>query len=123
MPVKSVTDYQNHLKGPRSSIVKKLRSVVRKAAPGATESVKWAQPVFEQDGPFCYIRAHSKHVNLGFFRGAEIRDPDRLLRGTGEMMRHVKVVSLREIDPEAIGHLVRSAVALNKKKGNPIVRK
>jgi hypothetical protein len=122
MPVKSVTSYENNLQGYRSTIVKKLRSVVRKAAPGARESVKWAQPVFELNGPFCYIRAHSKHVNLGFFRGAEIKDPDGLLQGTGEMMRHVKVASTKEIDPSAIGKLVRSAVALNKKKGNPIVR-
>ncbi|MHC4778578.1 MAG: DUF1801 domain-containing protein [Planctomycetota bacterium] len=123
MGVKTVTDYQEKLKGPRSTIVKKLRAIVRKAAPAAKESVKWAQPVFEMNGPFCYIRAHSSHVNLGFFRGAEIKDTSGILEGTGEQMRHVKIRSLNDIDEAGISKLLKAAVTLNRKKGNPIVRK
>ena len=123
MGVKSVTEYENSLKGPRSTIVKRLRAIVRRAAPGAKESVKWAQPVFEYNGPFCYIRAHSKHVNLGFFRGAEISDPKGILEGTGASMRHVKVASMADVDVKDLGKLIKAAVVLNKKKGNPITGK
>jgi hypothetical protein len=31
------------------------------------------------------------HVNVGFFRGAELSDPNGLLQGTGKFMRHVKL--------------------------------
>jgi hypothetical protein len=43
------------------------------------------------DAAFAYVNAFTAHVNVGFFLGAEIADPDRLLEGTGRFMRHVKL--------------------------------
>jgi hypothetical protein len=43
------------------------------------------------DAPFAYVNAFSAHVNVGFFYGAELPDPARLLEGTGKRMRHVKL--------------------------------
>ena len=43
------------------------------------------------DVPFAYVNAFTSHVNVGFFQGASLPDPARLLRGTGKFMRHVKL--------------------------------
>ena len=43
------------------------------------------------DAPFGYVNAFTAHVNVGFFHGASLRDPARLLEGTGKFMRHVKL--------------------------------
>jgi hypothetical protein len=43
------------------------------------------------DAAFAYVDAYRAHVNVGFFRGAEIADPDGLLEGVGKFMRHVKL--------------------------------
>src|ERR1700741_618971 len=43
------------------------------------------------DEAFGYVNVFKAHVNVGFFRGAEIADPAGLLEGTGKFMRHVKV--------------------------------
>src|SRR5690348_8317700 len=43
------------------------------------------------DAAFAYVNAFRDHVNVGFFRGAEIADPEDLLEGTGKFMRHVKL--------------------------------
>jgi len=43
------------------------------------------------DAAFAYVNAFTAHVNVGFFRGAELADPERLLEGTGKFMRHVKL--------------------------------
>ena len=43
------------------------------------------------DAAFAYVNAFKAHVNVGFFRGAEIADPEGLLEGTGKFMRHVKL--------------------------------
>ena len=43
------------------------------------------------DAPFGYVNAFTAHVNLGFFHGADLPDPARLLNGTGKRMRHVKL--------------------------------
>jgi hypothetical protein len=41
------------------------------------------------DAPFGYVNVFTSHVNVGFFHGAALRDPARLLPGTGKFMRHV----------------------------------
>ena len=43
------------------------------------------------DAPFGYVNAFSAHVNVGFFHGASLSDPARLLQGAGKFMRHVKL--------------------------------
>ncbi len=43
------------------------------------------------DAAFGYVNVFSSHVNVGFFQGAVLPDPARLLQGTGRFMRHVKL--------------------------------
>ncbi len=43
------------------------------------------------DAPFGYVGVFTSHVNVGFFHGASLPDPARLLQGTGKYMRHVKL--------------------------------
>jgi hypothetical protein len=43
------------------------------------------------DAAFGYVNVFTSHVNVGFFQGAALPDPDRLLQGTGKFMRHVKL--------------------------------
>lgn len=41
--------------------------------------------------PFAYVNVFTAHVNVGFFQGAALPDPARLLQGAGRFMRHVKL--------------------------------
>ena len=43
------------------------------------------------DAPFAYVNVFASHVNVGFFHGAALPDPARLLQGTGKFMRHLKL--------------------------------
>ena len=63
------------------------------------------------DAAFAYVNAFRAHVNVGFFRGAEIPDPGRLLEGTGRFMRHVKLGTGRAVDAIALRELVETAYA------------
>jgi hypothetical protein len=63
------------------------------------------------DAAFAYVNAFKAHVNVGFFRGAELADPARLLEGTGKYMRHVKLKPDRHIDAAALVVLIESAYA------------
>src|SRR5271169_6278083 len=60
------------------------------------------------DAAFGYVNAFKAHVNVGFFRGAEIADPDRLLEGTGKFMRHVKLSPERDVDAAALTKLIET---------------
>lgn len=61
------------------------------------------------DAAFGYVNAFKAHVNVGFFRGAEIADPERLLEGTGKFMRHVKLRPERDVDVTALMKLIETA--------------
>ena len=63
------------------------------------------------DAAFAYVNAFKAHVNVGFFRGAEIADPDKLLEGTGKFMRHVKLRPARGVDAAALSRLIATAYA------------
>jgi len=61
------------------------------------------------DAAFGYVNAFRDHVNVGFFLGALLKDPARLLEGTGKRGRHVKLRPGREVDSAALAQLIREA--------------
>jgi hypothetical protein len=61
------------------------------------------------DAPFGYVNVFTSHVNVGFFHGAALPDPARLLQGTGKFMRHVKLRPGEAIDAAALSTLIRLA--------------
>ena len=61
------------------------------------------------DAAFGYVNAFRDHVNVGFFFGALLDDPSRLLEGTGKRGRHVKLRPGRDVDSAALARLVDAA--------------
>jgi hypothetical protein len=61
------------------------------------------------DAAFGYVNAFTDHVNVGFFFGALLKDPARVLEGTGKRGRHVKLRPGREVDAAALADLVTVA--------------
>jgi hypothetical protein len=61
------------------------------------------------EAAFAYVNAFKAHVNVGFFRGAEIADPHGVLEGTGKFMRHVKLTPHRNVDARALMKLIDTA--------------
>ena len=119
---KTVDSYLAGLEGWQADVGKAVRDLIREAAPEAKESIKWSHPVYEVSGPVCYFTAHSGHVNFGFWRGAELDDPQGLLQGTGEKMRHVKITRPDDLKPDALKALVCLAVSKNLERGDPAKR-
>ena len=63
------------------------------------------------DAAFGYVNAFRDHVNVGFFLGAFLKDPARLLEGTGKRMRHVKLRPGQDVDAAALSNLIDVAYA------------
>ena len=61
------------------------------------------------DVPFGYVNVFTSHVNVGFFRGAELPDPARLLQGAGKYMRHVKLKPGTATNADALRALIDAA--------------
>jgi hypothetical protein len=61
------------------------------------------------DAPFGYVGVFRAHVNVGFFHGAELPDPMKLLEGGGRRMRHVKIRPGGSPDAGALTALIQAA--------------
>jgi hypothetical protein len=61
------------------------------------------------DAPFGYVNVFTSHVNVGFFHGAALRDPARLLQGDGKFMRHVKLRPGAPTNAAALSRLIEAA--------------
>jgi len=119
---RSVEDYIANLQPAQAAVVRALCEVIRRAAPEARESIKWAQPVWEVNGPVCSVKAFTSYTNVNFWRGAELAergDPEGLLLGEGSQMRHLRVATVDEIGAESLRGLVMDALDLNRIFGDP----
>lgn len=105
-------------------IVTSLREVIVAVDPNTCEVVRLGdRAVTYGVGPrkmldgYAYILPYKKWVNLGFYQGVELADPEGLLEGTGAKMRHVKVRSVDEVNRSAIRALVVGALERRKASG------
>jgi len=57
----------------------------------------------------CYIGVQNEYVNLGFHRGTSLRDPQRILEGTGKGMRHIKIRNMEDLLRPAIRDYLQEA--------------
>jgi hypothetical protein len=107
--------------GWQRAVIERLIRLVKRAAPEATLSIKWAQPVFEHHGPMAFIKPAKAHVTFGFWRGAELTDEEGVLEG-GDRVKHVKIASVEALDEKLLSAFVREAATLNASKGDPTKR-
>jgi len=92
------------------SIARKWFAVARACGEDVNELIHDGCPTACVDGAaFCYVNVFKAHVNIGFYTGAYIDDPDSLLEGNGKRMRHVKLRLQSETKPAAISALIQAA--------------
>jgi hypothetical protein len=108
-----VDEFIDRVPQEQQGIASALREIVLRAAPGLSETIKWGYPCYTGSGNVCSITPYRDHVNLAFFRGAELEDPGGLLEGTGKGMRHVEARSVGGIRRRPLTALVRAAAALD----------
>ena len=105
-------------------IVTALREVIVSVDPNTCEVVRLGDraatygvgPRKMLDG-YAYILPHKRWVNLGFYQGVDLADPEGLLEGTGAKMRHVKIRSLDDANRSAVRALVRGALERRRESG------
>ena len=86
---------------------------------GLTEECKWGKPCYTMDGKnVVIIQGFKEYCALGFFQGALLKDPEKLLVQLGQVQaaRVMKFTSAPEITTKAatIKAYVREAVAAEK---------
>lgn len=99
-------------KGALGAIAQRWFEVMRQCGDEVRECLHDGCPVAcLGDVPFGYVNVFTAHVNVGFFRGAALPDPARLLQGTGRSMRHVKLKPGDRTDEASLSRLIEAAYA------------
>ena len=111
-----LASYDPHL----ADLTLALRELVLEEAPAAIESIFKGYAVtiaFSFTGKplkdgFCHIVTYDSHVNLGFNRGAQLPDPNRVLAGTGKSIRHITIHNQHELDRPFFRRYLQAAIEL-----------
>jgi hypothetical protein len=64
----------------------------------------------------CTIIPSKKGIKLGFNRGSELADPDKLLTGLGKVHRYVEIKSEKDIYSRALKQLITEGIEAWKKR-------
>lgn len=79
---------------------------------------------------FCMLPIYTKHLNLGFNKGNLLKDPNKLLTGTGSLIRHIDIKEPSDFRKPQIKALIQEAIAFaikdmdkpTKAKGQTILK-
>ena len=112
-PTEPVRAWLENLSAEKKPTVETLRRLIASAAPEAHEIIYHdALGYGPTDSGFdriLYVTVFETYMNLGFFFGGFLPDPEGLLVGNGKRMRHVKIRSLQECKNPTISNLLAQA--------------
>ena len=97
--------------GEMGDIAQKCFEVIRNCGDEVRRFCMTAPTACLGEAAFGYVNVFTSHVSVGFFQGASLPDPARLLQGTGKFMRHVKVNPGTGETAAALSSLIKAACA------------
>jgi hypothetical protein len=59
---------------------------------------------------FCMLSIYTNHLNLGFNKGTLLKDPNKLLTGTGNLIRHIDVKKPADYRNTKVKALIKEAI-------------
>jgi len=118
-PAAQLVAFQSKLPPHVRSTMEAAIATMRKHMPGAVELVYQTYALVLGFGPnerpsdsMFSVVAYSKHVTLCFLQGALLDDPDKLLSGSGNQVRHIRLEpDASVLDRPAVRALIRQAIA------------
>jgi hypothetical protein len=114
-PSERITNQIEELNDWRGRMLARLRELVLEAAPDMTEEWKWETAVWSRKGLVCSAGIFKDHVKLNFFKGALLKDPQKLFNAglEAKVTRAIDIFASDTLDTFALYDLVRAAVAYN----------
>ncbi|HMS69356.1 MAG TPA: DUF1801 domain-containing protein [Saprospiraceae bacterium] len=63
---------------------------------------------------FCMIPIYTNHMNLGFNKGTLLKDANKLLTGSGNLIRHIDVKNINDFRNPEVKSLIQEAIEFAK---------
>jgi uncharacterized protein YdeI (YjbR/CyaY-like superfamily) len=97
-------------------ILKHLRTLVHKAVPRVSETIKWGVPHFDYKGMMCSMAAFKEHCAFGFWKASLMQDHKSVFSRMGKLgMGHIgRISSSADLPPDSdMLRMIREAARLN----------
>jgi hypothetical protein len=121
---KEIDDFLTHYSEEVFSNALKLREIVLKTLPEVQEQIDfpakmiaytYGQKYIEM---VCTLIPSKKGLKLGFYKGADLPDPENLLDGNGKISRYVEIKKQEDIKTNALTTLLKEAFKAYKIRNN-----
>ena len=89
-----ISEYIDGATAEQIPLLEELRELIHQSVSNVSEEIKWKMPVFNNGKDFAYMRYSKKHITLGFYNIEKLKDPENLLEGQGNTLKHIKVTFL-----------------------------
>lgn len=120
VPAANPDAYVHALSGWQRALVEKLRASTLAAGKDLVEVIRWGHLVYFSNGPVLLIRAEEKRVLFGFLRGKRLREIDARLVASGKYeLATMQLLQDGAVSDAVARHLVREAIRLNARLGDP----
>lgn len=90
-----------------------LRETIEAMAPRLTAISAWSFVCYCGTDRIFSIIPYKNWVNLQFWHGAALEDPDDMIDGTGKSLRHVKCRTMEDAASPALHRLMSAAIAFD----------
>jgi hypothetical protein len=110
---KTIEEVLGKFEPEQTAIAQKLRSLVKTTLPDASETVRRGVLTYILNNKdFARIHLYKDHVDLGLLVGSKLDAKLLQGKGTEKDIRHVKIVSMKNMDEAEITRLLKEAAAL-----------
>ncbi len=102
------------LSEPVAAIAHAVYEMVAEINPDLARMKRWGFPGFVGNSTIFTVCGQPNHVNLQFFYGAHLPNPEGLLEGTGKDLRHIKFRSMSDLARDGLRDVVLAAIEHDK---------
>lgn len=110
---KPVGPWFKKLKPELKAIADELHRLILAAEPKLKAEMKWGMPCYSKNSMVCALMGAKAHIGLFFHQGKHLKDPKKLLSGSGKTVRSMKLTSVTQIPASAVKAFVKGAVAID----------
>ena len=90
-----------------------IRRLMKECAPEAQEIISYGIPAYRAKRVIAVISPTKTDITLAFSQGARFRDKYGLLRGVGNVSKHVKIKDAAKANKAALRDYIKQALALD----------
>lgn len=121
-PDEVINDFLEQYSGPVAAHAQLLRKMLKTNLPGIIEELDAPAKLIgysygaRYTDLICVLIPSKKGLKLGFNKGPELPDPDKLLQGTGKVSRYVEITGEEQIHTAALKKLLSRAFEAYKQR-------